>query len=649
MARGPFLIAFSILSFLLSAQQSLTDSLRGAFQLERDPVKKLEIYYDLATEIKEHNLEAAFLYADTLENMAQKQGNKKALARALDLRGDALVEKGQVEEAIALFRKELVLFEELADQQGQAMCLNSLGIAFKELAQTDSTIIYLLKAAKIQEDLGGMSELASVYSNIGNLYVDKQVYDKGIEFLQKALKIRQENGEEKRSIYTLNNLAVAYGSKGDLALAMDYARQGIDLALKYDNKYVAGVISGGICHLLHGKGENDEAIRWCEQSIRYLEAANRRPNLVFPLVNLATIYNDQKKYNAALEVAREGYQLMLEYKQVEPLEVYYEEMAKAYEGLGNYEQAYFWYKKFMVLDDSLYKAETVRDMAEIETKYETSKKEAEIASQNLQLTRQQGRLFRQRTWIFGLGLGLLAFILVGSLYYNRYRLRQKAILDAAVIREQQLGLNAVIEAQEAERKRIAKDLHDGIAQELVAVKLQFNALENKLRRTVPEESGQLTELSRQLDESCTELRNISHVMLPPALEQHGLAPSLEMLLRNTLQTTGLKVEFDCGEIPVSLDHRIAIGVYRIAQELINNIVKHAEAAKVMFQLYAAGNNLILRIEDDGKGFDFEAARKKGSMGLLNILSRVNTLGGVYFTEPGQPQGTVSTVRVPFHD
>jgi signal transduction histidine kinase len=289
--------------------------------------------------------------------------------------------------------------------------------------------------------------------------------------------------------------------------------------------------------------------------------------------------------------------------------------------------------------DSVFNSQMAEKVADSQTKYETEKKEAEIATQKLEL-------LNQRIWIFGLLGGLLAFIVLGYLFYNRHRLRQKAELAAAVIREQKLGLNAVIEAQEAERKRIAKDLHDGIAQELVALKLGFDALGRRIGKIAPDESTGFAELNAQLDTSCTEVRNIAHVMMPPTLEQHGLAPSLELLLRNTAQPAGLQVQFDSRDLPPKLDEKTQIGLYRIMQELLNNIIKHARASKVMIQLFSIDNQLVMRVEDDGQGFDFETARQKGTMGVLNILSRVSTLGGEFFSERNQPQGTVSVVRVP---
>lgn len=642
--RVLILLAWCFSLSKVTAQQSLIDSLRLVLKKEKNPEKQIKIYNDIALEAKELDLESAHLYVDTLEAMANKVNSLNGKAEAIGLRGKIKKEKGDFRGAMQWYQKGLTLRIQMKDPKGQAQAFNDIGACYAELYRPDSAIFYYLKSVEINNQLRDYSSVASSYSNIGNLYSDQKAHDKAISYLEKALKIRLEHGEEKKAMYTYNNLAVAYGTKEDnnnedIEKALMYSQKGIEIALKYDNKFVAGVIEGGVCHLLNEKKRYKEAIIYCQRSVNFLEEAKRTANLVFPLVNLATAYNALNRPAEALNYAEKGYAIMVEKNLVDPLEVYYEEMANANEKLGNHEQALFWFKKFMALDDSLFKAENVKNLADIETKYQTEKKEKELIEQ-----REQN--FRQRTLLIALAAGMAALLILGYLFYNRYRLRQKAALDAAIIKEQQLGLSAVIEAQEAERKRIAKDLHDGIAQELVALKLGFSVLQTKLEKLAPTESQTLNELSEQLSESCTEVRNLAHVMMPPTLEQHGLVPSLHMLLRNSLEHVGLQAEFEHYNLPERLDEKIELGLYRIAQELLTNILKHAQANKVVLQLYQAGSNLIMRIEDNGQSFDFETAKHKGSMGILNILSRVSTLGGTYTSERGTEFGTISTVRVP---
>lgn len=630
------------------SQQSVVDSLRLVLKNETNKEKQFDIYCEIAHEVMEINLETAMPYADTLEEMARVSKSETSKAKALNFRGHILKGKGKFAEAIQLFRQELVIHEQLNDQKGIAQDFNDIGACFGELFQADSSVVYYLKMAELYEHLGNFSGVASAYANIGNLYADEKTFDKATEFLEKALQIRLQHGEEKKTMYTYNNLATAYGMAGNIDKALAYANKGIAIAVKYQNQYVAGVIEGGMGHLLVKKGMNQEAVEHCERSIKFLEEAKRNVNLVFPLVNISAAYNALNKPELALKYAQKGYAIMQQTKQIDPLGEYFENISKAYEKLGNYKEALTWLKKYQTLNDSIFKAENVKNVAEIETKYQTQKKEAQIAQQNFEISEQKAQNFRQRTWLIALIIGLLAFAVFGYLYNHRNQLKQKSLLDAAIIREQQLGLNAVIEAQETERKRIAKDLHDGIAQELVALKLGFNRLQNVIEKIEPTEAQNIKSLTSQLNESCNEVRNISHVMMPPSLETSGLVPALEMLLRNSLIHSNMQSEFEHYGLPDRLNEKTEIGLYRIAQELLNNILKHAQASKVILQLYKAGNQLIMRLEDNGKGFDFENTKTKNTMGLLNVVSRVNHLGGTFFSEKGELRGTVSTVRIPMN-
>ncbi|MBC7778018.1 MAG: sensor histidine kinase [Phycisphaerae bacterium] len=639
--KAAFWVFFLFCANALHAQDKhLLDSLYRAFHAERDAVKKIDLLYDIANERDEGgNPDDGFRYADSLEMLSKAARYPKGLARSYDMRGWALGQKGEFAASLPYFHQQLAIFIEIKDLEGQGRALNNIGSTWHDMEINDSAIVYYLRSLDIKEHMGKMGDVAAGLANIANIYSDMDAHDKAIEMLQRALRIRRELGEEKRTMFTLNNLAVAYGYKGDFEKSIAYADTGIAVALKYNNKMVAGVICGGMSHVLNDRKRYAESISWCERSMAYLTEVNREANMVYPLVNMATAYIGLSQFAKGLEVNQRGWEIMQKLKLQEPLDDYHKNFASAYAGLGDFENAYKWHKIYFTRIDTTTKKDNLGKIANIEAKYNLAKKDQEIS-------KQHAENFRQRVALISLLASLLAAIVLGYLFYNRYRLRKKTELDAAIIREQKLGLNAVIEAQEAERKRIARDLHDGIAQELVALKLGFDALGRRVSKIAPEESPRIAELGEQLNSSCTEVRSIAHVMSPPVLEQQGLAPSLELLLRHTLTHAGLETKFNAHDLPLQLDEKTEIGLYRITQELLNNVVKHARAAKVMIELYAAGSDLVLRVEDDGTGFDFEAARSRGTMGVLNILSRVSTLGGEFFSENKLPHGTISQVRVP---
>jgi len=635
-----------LLLLLLSAHHAaaqdkhLLDSLYRAFHAETDLPRRADLLYHIANEQDDAgNPDDGFRYADSVEILSKAARYERGMARALDLRGWAHKNKGEFATALPLFHQQLAIFNKIKDLEGQGRALNNLGGTWSDMQTPDSAIVYLLRALTVKERIGNKGDIAAALANIANAYNDLSAHDKAIEMHLRVLRIRRELGEEKRSMFTLNNIMVAYGTKGDTEKAIAYADSALAIALKYNNKMVAGVVCGGMGHVLNEQKRYAESIAWCERSMGYLTEAKREQNMVYPLCNMAAAYIGLGQFAKGLEVNQRGWAIMQKLNLREPLDPYHENFANAYAGLRDFENAYKWHKIYFTRIDTTNRNDYVGKIANIEAKYNLAKKEQELSEQRAQN-------FRQQVALYSLLTALLAAVLLGWLLYHRFRLRQKAELDAAIIREQKLGLNAVIEAQEAERKRIARDLHDGIAQELVALKLGFDALSRRVGKIAPDETLRFADLTAQLNASCTEVRGIAHTMSPPVLEQQGLAPSLELLLRNTLQDTGLEARLHAHDLPPRLEEKTEVGLYRIAQELLNNVVKHARAAHVVVELFQADNRLVMRVEDDGTGFDFETARSRGTMGVLNILSRVNTLGGEFFSEKKQPQGTVAMVRVP---
>ncbi|HND89963.1 MAG TPA: tetratricopeptide repeat protein, partial [Saprospiraceae bacterium] len=204
---------FWALSMGFSAQaqdQRLIDSLYRAFHTERDPVKKTDLLYAIANEQDDAgDPDRGFRYADSLDLLAKAARYEKGHARALDIRGWAHKNKGEFTAALPIFREQLSIFTHLRDLEGQGRAYSNLGATWQEMQAHDSAIVYLLKSLEVKEKLGNMSDVASGLANIANAYNDLDAHDKAIEMHLRALSIRRELGEEKRTMFTLNNLMVA--------------------------------------------------------------------------------------------------------------------------------------------------------------------------------------------------------------------------------------------------------------------------------------------------------------------------------------------------------------------------------------------------------------------------------------------------------
>ena len=583
---------------------------------------------------KQALLEAEHLHADSL------------VIRALNYLSIAYLNHGEIQLTISTSQRAMDLARRRGARRQLLDAMSNLASAYIRSYQNDKALQTALEGLPLAEQEQDFRTMVNLYEVIAEVQKDLKQWDAAEETYRKELALVGRLGRHFEAARAYNNMGLLYAQRLKNAEAVglfEKAREHFN-ALGYPSGEAIAQLN--LADALLGAGDYTRA-KGAYADVLERNKAIQEPEmealattgLGVAALSTGNLQDAGYRFTQAEKVAKaSGFAEVLQ-----KLYGYMENLAVA---KGDFDAAWRYRNESQLYADSVAGQKVANRVAELQVQYDTQKKETEIAQQRTQLLDQQNALFRQRTWLAGLLIGACALAGLGYLFHNRYRLRQKALLDAAVIREQQLGLNAVIEAQEAERRRIAKDLHDGIAQELVALKLGFTALHNKIAAAAPDQALRFGELTRQLDASCTELRNIAHVMLPPALEQHGLAPSLELLLRNTAQQAGIQAEFQPGALPARLDDKIEIGLYRITQELLNNTLKHARAAKVFLQLYQAGNNLILRLEDDGIGFDFEAAKHKGSMGILNILSRANTLGGVFFAEPRQPSGTSATVRVP---
>jgi two-component system NarL family sensor kinase len=209
----------------------------------------------------------------------------------------------------------------------------------------------------------------------------------------------------------------------------------------------------------------------------------------------------------------------------------------------------------------------------------------------------------------------------------------------------------ILRAQENERRRVARELHDGVIQLLSSVKFRLQSIEDRLQGAVDhvliEDSKNLHQL---LEKVIQEVRRISHKLRPSELDDLGLAAALRSLCGEFQERTGLAVTFSVAELPRALPDELELNFYRIVQEVLNNVERHAHASAVRISVTRDGSSLFASIEDNGGGFDLGQTRLRGSagggMGLMNIQERAASLGGRCEWESGPGDGTLFRVSLP---
>ena len=225
---------------------------------------------------------------------------------------------------------------------------------------------------------------------------------------------------------------------------------------------------------------------------------------------------------------------------------------------------------------------------------------------------------------------------------DEYRAKNELEQSRRELRELTSAMEYV---QEEERKRIAQELHDDLGQQLTVLKMDAALMRSKL---APEQRDALRiaeRLESVLTRTVQSVRRISTALRPAMLDDLGLVPALEELVQHITQHSGLECTLDASEdLEVSDD--LATPLYRVAQESLNNAVKHAAATRVTVSLLKGDDALVLRVEDDGKGITADDRRKRKTHGLIGMRERIYTLGGDFAVKSAPQAGTTIEVRIP---
>jgi len=224
-----------------------------------------------------------------------------------------------------------------------------------------------------------------------------------------------------------------------------------------------------------------------------------------------------------------------------------------------------------------------------------------------------------------------------------------AINDISALKEaEKRVIQSVVEGENNERKRISKELHDSLGQSLTAASLNFSAVKNAVSKLETEKTEKFLLGLDFLNAAIEENRNIAHNLMPKAIDDFGLVPSLNSLFNQIGKSSGLEINFFENLSGKRLPRQVEFNLYRITQEALNNAIKHAQANKIFVQLILHQNDLIFTFEDDGKGFDakhYEITNK--GMGLSSINNRVKAMSGTLEIDSTPPKrGTSITIELP---
>lgn len=327
------------------------------------------------------------------------------------------------------------------------------------------------------------------------------------------------------------------------------------------------------------------------------------------------------------------------------------ELANAYEKLGDIKNAYKYKSRYIVFSDSLNEESSKDKIEALEAKFNKAENEAKIVQ--LEAQRERDKLIVENNKLY---YGLLVVISVLLLllvifFWNNSKNQKKIAVEHAKNYAQNLKslkdqkeievMQAMIKGEEEERKRIARDLHDGIGSMLSSLKMRF------MKVNSPSEKVDLNEIESMntlLNNSITELRQISYNLIPESLLKLGLEHALSDLC-HMLKTDDVRIDFHGNNIKEDIPESIQITIYRIVQELLNNALKHSKSNEILVDCSQNQSVFFITIEDNGIGFDLEKMNEFNGQGLKNLKNRVELLNGKMEIDSSPERGTAFNIEL----
>lgn len=540
-------------------------------------------------------------------------------------------------------------FISLNDYKNACSVLNKKGLIYFQEDKYDSAMALYLECLIIAKKHDFVHERVSPLINISNIYNRTQDYDKALQTLNQALEFCGENESENRNII-VQNIATIWYKKGDYDKALNLYESEIELAEKNNNLLDIAFLKSNLGIVHYSMGNKQKALKYLLETKNIWEELNDYSNLSHTLNNLAVIYNKMGDTKSAISMLKQSIEVAKMMNSKSSIARGYKNIANINESVGNYKQAYENINIYRKYRDSLFEDSKIKYLTEQQAKFDKLQDESKIIKLENEKVKAESV---NKTLKYQSRLNLLIFIIViivllSVIFFYIWKMKKNKIINEERIKQIESErkfetAKYVIEGEEKERKRIAQELHDGIGVLLSTASIHFSNVEDKVDTGVSKIAAKAKDL---LNEATTELRTISHNMLPSVLSKFGVYEALADIFESLDEDSGIQTDFSINGNKRKLDENSEIMIYRLVQEIVNNTIKHSKANKVSCSFDIEDENITINYTDDGIGFDENSKELRSSFGLNGINSRVDILGGKIINNSKKGMGTNYHIELP---
>lgn len=585
----------------------------------------------------------AFELAQQVVELSVEQGNQLLLANGYkllgayysDIKNDFDLAKLNYQKADSIFRHNKG--EEYA--KGIGAIYHCYGVIDHRLGNYWEAIQYYYNALSVLDSIRDNEIRPKTLNNLSNLYAFLKDYSRAEKYSRECLRISIENGNKQMISVVSVGLADALISQGKFEEVLSLLLNSKEIATEQKNLYILELVHLNLGSYYYLSESNyKKSIGEYLQALNYAKELGSEWEVMRITTNVSEVYFLDNQLGQAMEYAEKSLGIAERMGIGDIKQRALSILAKVYASKGQYSSAYENLLKSYIIRDSVFNDSKQMHVNYLESRYHSEMKEKEIII--LKNTQREHELIlkRRKYQLIILITIILIVALVAAFIIVRNKYRQLLDAQKLHIQEQQIkqleqekqlvATQAILEGEATERKRLARDLHDGLGGMLSVVKLGLHDVKSGVALD-SDDVLRFNKVLEMLDSSIRELRRVAHNMMPESLMRYGLKASLTDFCGNIPN-----VQFHYFGNEQRLDSKLEMMIYRTAHELVNNALKHAQAQHINIQIVQETDRVSLTVQDDGVGFDPKV--KSEGTGLDNIRSRAQSYNGTMdiFSEAG---------------
>lgn len=659
--KGKYFLFKGNLEFSKRNYETALSYYKNGLHISKKYDKKLqaEFYIRFAkVNLRENNRDVAEKNLLKAALLAKQFYDAKREISAYNNLGNLFAREQHYDKAKPHYEKSLQLSTQHKNLRGQSRAYLNLGNLYYFKGYWTTSSEYYMKSAVIKQQLNDSDGLAKIHNNIGAIYKEQGRYERSIEYYLKSTSYYEKVNDTNLLAETWVNISVSKIFQKKSKEAEQLLKRTLKLLEKKNNPQI--ILSVHV-NLAFAKYE----MRRYEKTLDELNTAQKLAKTLEDFHSMVIIDNlygasyyhlgNNKKaikyYLKSLEKAEE-FELLSE--QSKALFGLYE----AEEKLGNFKESLVWFEMYNTLKDSLFNLESTTRLNELQEEYDAGQKEFEIThlktkNHTIELENElkTNKLKYSRLIV---GIFILGILAISGFALLRIKRQKIHLTNTKKINEEQIRglineqetktLETIVQTQQDERKKLAKDLHDTLGSYLATLKYQHEA-------NYPEENNQTARLNHQktatlITNAHTELRSISHQMDTGKSVRFDLISAINELVERIRTTKKFSISVH-SFVDETLPNDVEMSLYKIIQELFSNVLNHANASEVTLQINQHDNDIVLMLEDNGKGFEVNTKTNHG-IGLSNVAERVNQIQGKLEINSQINKGTTVLVIAPIN-